>query len=489
MNNSATVHENNTVHLRSGANITINGAMNGNASVRNIMTEYTNHGTVVVNISYGSTTEETVKDCFKLNPSWASKNHIVLLADGTYLKIAKMPSVETVTITSYNSTVVNVSFSLNAANSGASSAWVNLTNISGSSHSHSIQTGAIPADGTNTTQFTGLTPGRSYRLNITPPNASIICGTPNVYTATYTTPLPEIAFESATIWIEITADPLYVANGTSVVIPANITNITWGELKNEAIIWNLRGSGFTESDETIYLYTITLTANAAGNITVKVGDVEKMLNLTHATPSAPIPPVQPPVAYTSSGNMDNAYRLLFETFGGNFISPVVGLSSGDWFTDEDCPRAWDFVDGILGDITFYAKWIAVCLAALVIGTQTQSTGDSPGDTSAATVQSAVEAMTTTAVTITAAANVVVPTLTWAPAPLRSLHLRIAACLPQLAQLSLVLLIPVHCFANIFSRVCDSNERSLGAKRRICIICVFHLTQPKTPPNHLPFPKK
>lgn len=122
--------------------------------------------------------------------------------------------------------------------------------------------------------------------------------------------------------------------------------------------------------------------------------------------------------------MDNAYLLLFETFGGSFISLVAGISSGDvftapppptregytfgdWFTDEDCTRACDFADGIPGGITLYAKWIAVP----VTGTQTQNVGDM----SAATVRNAVDVTTTAAVTTAAAASCVVPTLTQAPA--------------------------------------------------------------------------
>lgn len=101
-----------------------------------------------------------------------------------------------------------------------------------------------------------------------------------------------------------------------------------------------------------------------------------MLNLTSTPPQS--------VAYTSSGNMDNTYRVLSETNGGSFICQVAGLSSGDvltvppsqtkegytfgcWFADEDCARAWDFANEIPGDTTLYAKWIGAGLAALVTG--------------------------------------------------------------------------------------------------------------------------
>ena len=77
---------------------------------------------------------------------------------------------------------------------------------------------------------------------------------------------------------------------------------------------------------------------------------------------------------TSGGNTDYSYRVLFETFGGSFISPITGLSAGDviteppaptkkgytfggWYTDEDCTKKWSFADGIPGDMTLYARWI------------------------------------------------------------------------------------------------------------------------------------
>jgi uncharacterized repeat protein (TIGR02543 family) len=82
------------------------------------------------------------------------------------------------------------------------------------------------------------------------------------------------------------------------------------------------------------------------------------------------------------GNMNNAFRVLFDTRGGSFISPVTYLSYGDrvteppapakecctfagWYTDEECTKAWSFSTGIPGDLTLYAKWTS---AAAVTGT-------------------------------------------------------------------------------------------------------------------------
>ena len=99
-----------------------------------------------------------------------------------------IPEVQTAVITAHNTTAANVTFTLNSSCSGATSAWVNLTNISGSSYSRSIQTGPVSAGGTTATQFTGLTPGQSYRLNITPLNTSIPGGIPVISSYTYTAP-------------------------------------------------------------------------------------------------------------------------------------------------------------------------------------------------------------------------------------------------------------------------------------------------------------
>ncbi|HJK79149.1 MAG TPA: InlB B-repeat-containing protein [Methanocorpusculum sp.] len=140
--------------------------------------------------------------------------------------------------------------------------------------------------------------------------------------------------------------------------------------------------------------------------------------------SSPVPPVPP--SGDSSGNMDNAYRVLFDTSGGSLISPVTGLSSDDvitappapvkdgytfggWYADEDCTKAWSFADGIPGDMTLYAKWIG---------------GDTPQATAKATTeattvpvptQSPTASVTTPVPAGTTAAGAQ-PTLTQAPAP-------------------------------------------------------------------------
>ena len=91
------------------------------------------------------------------------------------------------------------------------------------------------------------------------------------------------------------------------------------------------------------------------------------------TPNKPGPtPVPPSGGVSSDGNMDNAYRVLFND-GATTLYIVTDLSAGDkltkpedpvkdgytfagWHKDSACTQAWDFNDGITGDMTLYAKW-------------------------------------------------------------------------------------------------------------------------------------
>ena len=89
------------------------------------------------------------------------------------------------------------------------------------------------------------------------------------------------------------------------------------------------------------------------------------------TPNKPDP--EPPSGGGSSdGNMDNAYRVLFND-GATTLYIVTDLSAGDkltkpedpvkdgytfagWHKDTACTQPWDFNDGITGSMTLYAKW-------------------------------------------------------------------------------------------------------------------------------------
>ena len=140
----------------------------------------------------------------------------------------------------------------------------------------------------------------------------------------------------------------------------------------------------------------------------------------------PDPEPQPPSS-SSGGNMENAYRVLFND-GSTTLSVVTDLSSGDkltkpetpvkdgytfagWYKDSACTQAWDFETGIPGDMTLYAKWTTsgeTEATATPTKTQTAVTTPQPTKTqTAAATTSAPEATTAIAVS---------PTLTQAPAP-------------------------------------------------------------------------
>ena len=208
--------------------------------------------------------------------------------------VANMPEVGTevgdTTIIPYNTTVANVTFTLNPSLAGATGAWVNLTNVSNPADISSNQISDAIAAGTPTTvQLTDLMPGQTYQLNITPLNITL-GGVPVIYThgSSFTAPVPKIQFENASTGDPITANPLEIVEGALVVIRANITNNSI-ELENETVSWKLQGNNFEISDEgDKYPYNITLKANAAsatGNITITVSGVSKILDLISTPPT------------------------------------------------------------------------------------------------------------------------------------------------------------------------------------------------------------
>lgn len=83
-------------------------------------------------------------------------------------------------------------------------------------------------------------------------------------------------------------------------------------------------------------------------------------------------PEPPSGGGSSDGNMENAYRVLFND-GATTLYIVTDLSAGDkltkpedpvkdgytfagWHKDTACTQPWDFNDGITGSMTLYAKW-------------------------------------------------------------------------------------------------------------------------------------
>ena len=137
-----------------------------------------------------------------------------------------------------------------------------------------------------------------------------------------------------------------------------------------------------------------------------------------------------PTYSSSSGNMDNAYRVLFND-GSTTLSVQTDLSSGDkltkpetpvkdgytfagWYKDSACTQAWDFETGIPGDMTLYAKWTAAGSSG-----ETEATTAPTATSTAVTTPQPTKTQSTTATTsapeATTAAGVS-PTLTQAPAP-------------------------------------------------------------------------
>ncbi|HJK33153.1 MAG TPA: InlB B-repeat-containing protein [Methanocorpusculum sp.] len=133
---------------------------------------------------------------------------------------------------------------------------------------------------------------------------------------------------------------------------------------------------------------------------------------------------------SSSGNMNNAYRVLFND-GSTTLSVQTDLSSGDkltkpetpvkdgytfagWYKDSACTQPWDFETGIPGDMTLYAKWTAAGSSG-----ETEATTAPTATSTAVTTPQPTKTQSTTATTsapqATTAAGVS-PTLTQAPAP-------------------------------------------------------------------------
>ena len=144
----------------------------------------------------------------------------------------------------------------------------------------------------------------------------------------------------------------------------------------------------------------------------------------------PDPEPSQPSYISSDGNMENAYRVLFND-GSTTLSVVTDLSSGDkltkpetpvkdgytfagWYKDSACTQAWDFETGIPGDMTLYAKWTASGSSGETeqtpVPTATSTAVATPQPTKTQTVVATTSApQATTAIAVS-------PTLTQAPAP-------------------------------------------------------------------------
>ena len=138
-------------------------------------------------------------------------------------------------------------------------------------------------------------------------------------------------------------------------------------------------------------------------------------------------------ATSSSGsNMNNAFRVLFDTKGGSYVSPATGLSYGDkitaptnptkdgytfggWYKDSACTQEWSFSDSIPGDMTLYAKWTSAAGTPAEATATTTATATAKTTTAPVATQSQSTSATTAAPASTTAAGSQ-PTLTQAPVP-------------------------------------------------------------------------
>ena len=113
----------------------------------------------------------------------------------------------------------------------------------------------------------------------------------------------------------------------------------------------------------------------SSSYTFKNVQTDHTIHVTFTQKPTPPVPIPPSGGGSSDGNMDNAFRVLFND-GTTTLFVVTDLSYGDkltkpedpvkdgytfagWHKDAACTQAWDFADGITGDMTLYAKWTPV----------------------------------------------------------------------------------------------------------------------------------
>ncbi|HJK65256.1 MAG TPA: InlB B-repeat-containing protein [Methanocorpusculum sp.] len=192
---------------------------------------------------------------------------------------------------------------------------------------------------------------------------------------------------------------------------------------NSGRIWS-----FHAHDEVVDLTPVSSDAIAENGAFFEItiyGDSFSTHGIAGKEASAPQPTYS-----SSSGNMNNAYRVLFND-GATTLSVVTDLSSGDkltkpetpvkdgytfagWHKDAACTNPRDFETGIPGDMTLYAKWTAAGSSG-----ETEATAAPTATSTAVTTPQPTKTQSTTATTsapqATTAAGVS-PTLTQAPAP-------------------------------------------------------------------------
>ncbi|HJK64492.1 MAG TPA: InlB B-repeat-containing protein, partial [Methanocorpusculum sp.] len=137
-------------------------------------------------------------------------------------------------------------------------------------------------------------------------------------------------------------------------------------------------------------------------------------------------PVPPSGSSSGDGNMENAFRVLFND-GATTLTVQTDLSYGDkltkpedpvkggytfagWHKDTACTQPWDFETSIPGDMTLYAKWTAIEATPTATATATATAVTTPQPTKTQTTAAA------TPVPQAPTAAAVSPTLVQTPAP-------------------------------------------------------------------------
>ena len=192
------------------------------------------------------------------------------------------------------------------------------------------------------------------------------------------------------------------------------------DLKTDAVL-QVQNEGDRATGSTVYSKVLSEGTNYVVSHT---GSGEPQVDII-------LPPEPSQPSYSSSdGNMENAYRVLFND-GSTTLSVVTDLSSGDkltkpetpvkdgytfagWYKDSACTQAWDFETGIPGDMTLYAKWTAAGSSGETeqtpVPTATSTAVATPQPTKTQTAAATTSApQATTAIAVS-------PTLTQAPAP-------------------------------------------------------------------------
>ena len=249
---------------------------------------------------------------------------------------------------------------------------------------------------------------------------------------TFTVSKNDIQFGGIGTTVEVLLSTYKISDAADAQVKLNVEENT-GSTASVVML----NKGNANGNEILLTSTITLTGNIYNPALTSSAEIAVVGGFTDDDDSAQpntdgvtrVNPAPQPV-YSSGGNMNNAYRVLFND-GSTTLSVQTDLSSGDkltkpetpvkdgytfagWYKDSACTQPWDFETGIPGDMTLYAKWTAAGSSgeteATATPTKTQTAVTTPQPTKTQTA-----AATTSAPEATTAAGVS-PTLTQAPAP-------------------------------------------------------------------------